>query len=89
MGVGAAVKVIRWRILPTLLVTSVLWNIQYTCNDGLKGTYTVTFFIEHEGGDGPPGVGAVAGLTADSDSSAAPAVLILGSGDGASGHRHD
>ena len=67
---------------------SVLRNIQYTCNNGLNKTYTVLLFIEHEGSNGPPGVGAVTGLTVDTNSGTAPAVLILGAGDGASGHWH-
>ena len=58
------------------------------CNDGQEGTYMVTLFVEHEWGDGPPGVGSVAGLTTDTDSGAAPTVLILGAGDGTSGRRH-
>ena len=59
------------------------------CNNGLKRTYLVFLFIEHEGGDSPTGVGTSAGLATDTDSSVAPAVLVLSSGDGTSGHRHD
>ena len=52
-------------------------------------TYTVSFLIEHKGSDSPTSIGAVAGLTADTNGGAAPTVLILGSGNGASGHWHD
>ena len=54
-----------------------------------RNTYTIPLFIEHEGSDSPPGVGAVAGLTPDSNGCMAPAVLILGTGDRVGGHRHD
>ena len=63
-------------------------QIQYTCFDELWWTYTVTFFVKHEGGDSPSLVGAITGLTADSDGGTAPAVLILGARNSASGHRH-
>ena len=89
MSVGPAVEVIRRRIFTTLLITCILGTNQHTCNEELKGTYSISFFVEHEGSDSPPGVGAVPGLTADTDSGTAPAVLILSSGDGTSGHRHD
>ena len=53
-----------------------------------KGTYAISFLIKHEGSDGPPCIGAVTGLTADTNSGAAPAVLVLSSWNGASRHRH-
>ena len=59
------------------------------CNDERKGTYSVFFFIKHEGSDGPTGIGVGTGLALDTDSGTAPAVLVLGPGNGASGHRHD
>ena len=51
--------------------------------------YTVTFFVEHEGSNGPSLVGAVSGLTPDTNGGTTTAVLVLGSGDGTSRHRHD
>ena len=54
-----------------------------------KGTYAVTFLIEHKGSNGPPGVGTVTCLATDTNSGTTPAVLVLGSRNGASGHRHD
>ena len=88
VSVGPTVEVIGRRIFTTLLVTCILGSSQHMCNDGLEGTYTISFFVEHEGSNGPPGVGAIPGLTTDTDSGAAPAVLILSTGDGASRHRH-
>ena len=49
----------------------------------------MTFFVEHKGSDSPPGVGAVASLATNTNSGAAPAVLVLSTRDGASGHWHD
>ena len=89
VGVGAMVKVHCRRVLPSLLVTSVLWNIQYTCNNEQDRTYTVTFLIEHKWGNGPTSVSAGASLTPNTDSGAAPAVLVLSTGDSASRHWHD
>ena len=54
-----------------------------------RGTYSVFLFIEHKGGDGPASVGASTGLTTDTDSGAAPAVLILGTRNGVGGHWHN
>ena len=56
--------------------------------DLTRTTYSIFLFIKHEGGDGPTGIGTSAGLTTDTNSGAAPAVLILGAGNGASGHGH-
>ena len=89
MGVGTTVEVHRRRILPTVLIMSVLCNIQYTCNDKLDGTYAVLFLIEHERHDSPSGVGMVTSLATDLSCGTAPAVLILGARDGMSGHWHD
>ena len=38
MGIGATVKVVRRRVLPTLLVTCILQTSQHTCNDELMNT---------------------------------------------------
>ena len=54
----------------------------------LTGTYSVTFFVEHEGRDSPSFVGAVTSLAPNTDSSTTPTVLVLGSWNGVSGHRH-
>ena len=89
MGVGVTVEVHRQRILHTVLITSVLRNIQYTCNEGLKGTYSILLLVEHERCDSPSSVGAVIGLATDTDSGAASAILILGAGNSASRHGHD
>ena len=88
VGVRAIEEVHRGRIFPTL-ITSVLRNIQYMCNDELRGTYTVALFIKHERGNGPTSVGAGTGLAMDMNSSTAPPVLILGTGDSMSRHWHD
>ena len=86
--VGTAVKVIGRRILPTLLVTCILRTNSVHMLRWTQGTYAVTLFVEHEGSDSPPSVGAVPGLALDTNSGAAPAVLVLGSRDGTSGHWH-
>ena len=88
MGVGTMIEIHRRRILHTVLITSILWNIQYTCYSGLGRTYSVFLFIEHEGGDGPTSIGTSASLTMDTNCGAAPAVFVLGAGDGTSGHWH-
>ena len=88
VSVGLTVKVVRRRILAALLITCILRPNQYTCNEELKRTYAVTFFIKHEGSNGPPSVSTVPCLTTNPDSSTTPSVLVLGPGDGASGHRH-
>ena len=48
----------------------------------------VFLFIEHEGGDGPTGIGVVAGLTTDSNSGVPNAELVLGARDGTRRGRH-
>ena len=89
VSIGTAVEIVRRRIFTTLLVTCILRSSQHTCNEGLKRTYAITFFVEHEGGNGPSSICSVPGLATNTDSGSAPAVLVLGSGDGASGHQHD
>ena len=54
-----------------------------------KGTYTVLLLIKHEGSDSPPGIGASTSLTADTNGSPTPAVLVLSTRNGASRHQHD
>ena len=54
----------------------------------VRKTYAMVLLVKHKRGNGATGVGMVTGLTADTNSGAAPAVLVLGSRDGASGHRH-
>ena len=49
----------------------------------------VTLFIEHEGSDSVASIGMITGLSSNTDGGTAPAVLILSSGNGTSGHRHD
>ena len=88
MSVGSAVEVASRRVFAAFLITCILGSGQDTCNNELKRTYSISFFVEHKGSNGPPSIGAVSGLTADTNGGAAPAVLILGSGDSASGHRH-
>ena len=56
--------------------------------DDDKGTYSICFLVEHEGGYGPTGIGAVAGLTADMNSGAANAEMVDGAGDSARRRRH-
>ena len=55
---------------------------------GARRTYTITLLVKHEGSYSLTGVGTSAGLTTDMNSGTAPAVLILGSRNGMSGHRH-
>ena len=52
------------------------------------GTYTILLFVEHKGSDGPPSVSTGSGLPTNMNGGAAPAILILGTQNGASGHRH-
>ena len=63
-------------------------QVKHTCNNELARTYSITFLVEHERSNSPPCVGAVPGLTADTDGGTAPSVLILSSGDGTGRHRH-
>ena len=88
MRVGTTIEVHRQQIFLTVLVTSVLRSIQYTCDNGRKKTYSVFLFIEHEGHNSATGIGAGTGLTANSNGGTTPAVLILGAGNGTSGHWH-
>ena len=53
-----------------------------------RKTYTVSLLVEHEGGDLPSGVGTSSGLSTNANGGTTSTKLILGSGDGASGHRH-
>ena len=48
----------------------------------------IPFLVEHERCNGPTSVGAVAGLTANSNGSMANAVLVLGAGDSTRRRRH-
>ena len=43
----------------------------------------IFFFIKHEGGNSPTGIGVIAGLAMDTDSGMASAILILSAGDSA------
>ena len=88
MRVGATVEVHRRRIFLTLLVAGVLRMFSTCTTASSEGTYTVSFLVKHEGGDGVTGVSTVTGLTVNSDGGTAPAVLILGAGNGAGRRRH-
>ena len=89
MGVGPTVEIGSWRVLHTIFVTSILGNIQYTWPwTGTKRTYTVLLFIEHEGCDGPTGVGMITGLASNSNHGTADTELVLGVGDGTRRRRH-
>ena len=46
-----------------------------------KGTYSVSFLVEHKRGNGPTSVGTVTGLATNTDCSTADAELVLGTGD--------
>ena len=59
------------------------------CNNGHGNTHLVLLLIEHERHDSPSGIGAVTGLAMNSNSGTAPAILVLSTGDSASGHWHD
>ena len=48
----------------------------------------VLLFVEHKGRNSPSSVGTVTGLTANMDGSMAPTILVLGAGNGTSGHWH-
>ena len=89
MSVGATIEVHRQRIHYTILITRVLRNIQYMCNDELGKTHSIFLFIKHEGSNGSTHVSMSTGLASDVDSGMAPAVLILGVGNRAGRHRHD
>ena len=90
VSVGTTVKVVGRRIFLTLLVMSILkTEIRIRGGVKLKRTYMVSLFIEHERGNGTTGVSTVTGLTSDTNSSVASAILILSSGNGARGRWHD
>ena len=61
---------------------------KYTWKDEFRKTYTISLLIEHKGSNSPPSIGTVTGLTMDTDGSMAPTILILSSGNGASGRWH-
>ena len=88
MGVGTMIEIVRRRVFPTLFITSVLCNIQYMSDNEQGRTYTITLLVEHEGSNGPPCVGTSTGLTTDTNSGTAPAVLVLGTGDSTRRGRH-
>ena len=88
VSVGMAVEVVRRRVFTTLLITCILRSSQHTCNNGLIGTYAISFLVKHKRSNGPPGVCMIAGLTMDTNGGAAPAILILGTGDSARRGRH-
>ena len=88
VGVGTQVKVVRRRVHSAFLVTCILGSSSVHVLRRSQRTYAVTLLVEHEGGNGPSGVGADPSLTADTDSGSASAVLILCAGDGASRHGH-
>ena len=75
-------------VTPTLLVAGVLRTFSTCATASSEGTYTVSFLVKHEGGDGATGVSMVTGLTANSDSGTAPAILILGARNGVGQRRH-
>ena len=89
VGVRTTIEVVRGRVFATFFVTCILQTNQYTCDEGLAGTYTVALLVEHKWSNGPPSVGTIAGLATNTNRGTASAVLVLGSGDGTSGHRHD
>ena len=88
MSIGSVIEIHRRGILNPVLVTSVLWNIQCTCNDGLRRTYAVLFLVEHERGNGLTGIGTVAGLTVNMNGSSANTELVLSARDGTRRRRH-
>ena len=57
-------------------------------NDNGKGTYLMCFFVEHERGNGPTGVGAGPSLSTNADGSMANAELVDGSRDSMKRGRH-
>ena len=87
--IGVTIEIHCRRIFPTFLVTGILRLISTCATTNSSGTYTVPFLVEHERGDGTTGVGAIAGLTTNTDRGTTPAILILGARNGAGGHRHD
>ena len=58
-------------------------------NNELRKTYAVSLLVEHKRCNGPTSFGTSTSLATNANSGTAPAVLILGAGDGMSGHRHD
>ena len=51
-------------------------------------TYMVPFLVKHKRGNGPTGVGTVAGLTMDTNGGSADTELILSAGGSARRRRH-
>ena len=51
-------------------------------------TYTVPFLVEHERGNGPTSVSAIAGLATNTDSSLANTELVLSAEDSMGRRRH-
>ena len=62
------------------------FSIQATTDE--ERTYTVLLFIEHERSNGTTGVGAVTGLTLDTNGSTTNTKLVLGTGDSMRRGRH-
>ena len=57
-------------------------------NVGDKETYTVFLLVEHKRSNGPTGIGMVAGLAADTNSSMADAKMVDGTRDSTRRGRH-
>ena len=89
MGIGTMIEIHHQWIFNPVLITSILWDDQYTCNIRGQNAYMVFLLIKHKGRNSPSGIGVVTSLTVNSNGSTAPAVLILGARNGASGHWHD
>ena len=88
MSVGMTVEIHHRRIFNTVLITSILRNNSVHVIEDPIWTYLVLLLVEHERRNSPTGISATTSLTPNMDSGMTPAVLILGSGDGASGHQH-
>ena len=83
-----AVELVCRRVFNPILIMSILGRMSTTCNNGGEGTYTVFFFIEHEGSDGLTLVGMDPSLSSNTDSSTANAKLVGSARDGVEGRRH-
>ena len=64
-------------------------NSVHKTMDNDKETYMILFLVKHKRCDSPTSVSAGPSLTTDMNGSAAPAVLVLSTRDGASRHWHD
>ena len=88
MSIGATVELMSRRVFNTVLIMSILRQGQNTCNGEHRKTYTVLLLVVHERSNSPTGIGAVASLTTNMDSSTTDTQMVDGAGDGTRRGRH-